>query len=347
MPGRKYSAPNSNYRYSINGQEKETELNPNITSAEFWMYDSRLGRRWNVDPVVKEFESPYACFSNNPIARIDVNGDSDTASASRINTLTEVMDGAASAMQKTGEGIKKAQADLKTMQGLINQKAATDIGMSWNIFSWVPQMLTDVVSGGSDLDKMGASYAQRVKEIEGLMVQYNQFLDLYNQAASELKQTLSSAKHLDIGGGVILNSMGGSQMAGIVATSHLNKGSSSSSFALYEIVVDGQTFKYGIADANRVRKTGQWAGYPVRLAQQLSKIAKYAPDLEVLGKVRTILQTTKAEMLVVETRKILVHAKTLGIPIGNVAHIKKYAELMGKGELSAKALQALSKFIKF
>ena len=36
-------------------------------SAEFWQYDTRLGRRWNVDPVLKEYESPYACFAGNPV----------------------------------------------------------------------------------------------------------------------------------------------------------------------------------------------------------------------------------------------------------------------------------------
>ena len=55
MPGRKYQQGNSNYRYSINGQEKESELNENITTAEFWEYDSRIVRRWNVDPVYKEY----------------------------------------------------------------------------------------------------------------------------------------------------------------------------------------------------------------------------------------------------------------------------------------------------
>lgn len=47
------------------------------------MHDSRIGRRWNVAPVVKHDESPYACFSNNPISRVDPNGDSDTASAAK------------------------------------------------------------------------------------------------------------------------------------------------------------------------------------------------------------------------------------------------------------------------
>jgi RHS repeat-associated protein len=73
MPERKYTATSSSkYRFSINGQEKETELNPNITTAMFWEYDSRIGRRWNVDPIYKH--SPYECFSGNPISFVDRNG---------------------------------------------------------------------------------------------------------------------------------------------------------------------------------------------------------------------------------------------------------------------------------
>ncbi len=76
MPGRKWQA--SNYRYSHNGHEKEEEIFSGAQSAEFWMYDSRIGRRWNIDPVVDESLSPYACFNNNPIYFNDINGDSPT-----------------------------------------------------------------------------------------------------------------------------------------------------------------------------------------------------------------------------------------------------------------------------
>jgi LysM repeat protein len=80
MPGRKYQATTSSkYRYSINGQEKERELNENITSAEFWMYDSRIGRRWNIDPIINFSISPYAVFNNNPIANKDEFGNTSTS----------------------------------------------------------------------------------------------------------------------------------------------------------------------------------------------------------------------------------------------------------------------------
>jgi len=58
------------YRYGFGGQEKDDEVNGVTGSsytAEFWQYDSRLGRRWNVDPITYPWQSSYAAFNNNPI----------------------------------------------------------------------------------------------------------------------------------------------------------------------------------------------------------------------------------------------------------------------------------------
>ena len=89
MPGRKYSIANTNYRYSINGQEKSTEVDPggNITTAEYWEYDSRIGKRWNCDQVRKEYESPYATFGNNPIRYVDPYGKDTALYTSNAGTL--------------------------------------------------------------------------------------------------------------------------------------------------------------------------------------------------------------------------------------------------------------------
>jgi LysM repeat protein len=73
MPGRLHTTGNS-YRYSINGQEKTPEIAPNTTTAEFWQYDARIARRWNVDPIPKKYESSYMAFGGNPISVIDPNG---------------------------------------------------------------------------------------------------------------------------------------------------------------------------------------------------------------------------------------------------------------------------------
>jgi RHS repeat-associated protein len=65
------------YRYGFNGQEKVDEIAGvgNHNTALFWEYDTRLGRRWNVDPVDQVGVSNYACFGNNPIAYNDKDGD--------------------------------------------------------------------------------------------------------------------------------------------------------------------------------------------------------------------------------------------------------------------------------
>ncbi len=67
------------YTYGFNSQEKDDEVSGsgNSYTAEFWQYDSRLGRRWNIDPVDKPWMSSYHAFSNKPITNIDPNGAND------------------------------------------------------------------------------------------------------------------------------------------------------------------------------------------------------------------------------------------------------------------------------
>lgn len=75
QPGR--DANPATYRYGMNGHEKETEINGmagTLLSAEYWMYDSRLARRWNVDPVEIVGFTPYHAFANNPIYFADPSG---------------------------------------------------------------------------------------------------------------------------------------------------------------------------------------------------------------------------------------------------------------------------------
>jgi RHS repeat-associated protein len=68
----------SGYRYGFNGQEKVDEIagEGNHNTALFWEYDTRLGRRWNVDPLADQRISltPYNFCSNNPILRVDPDG---------------------------------------------------------------------------------------------------------------------------------------------------------------------------------------------------------------------------------------------------------------------------------
>ena len=65
------------YRYFFNGQEADNEvLGEGVSlSAEFWQYDTRLGRRWNMDPNNQRSVSVYSCFNDNPMWFVDVKGD--------------------------------------------------------------------------------------------------------------------------------------------------------------------------------------------------------------------------------------------------------------------------------
>ena len=47
----------------------------NSYTAQFWEYDSRIGRRWNLDPRPTVGMSLYATFNNSPIGLIDRFGD--------------------------------------------------------------------------------------------------------------------------------------------------------------------------------------------------------------------------------------------------------------------------------
>jgi LysM repeat protein len=65
------------YRFGFNGMERVDEISGvgNHYTAEYWEMDPRVLRRWNTDPVVKHWESPYAIFHNNPIFFTDPQGD--------------------------------------------------------------------------------------------------------------------------------------------------------------------------------------------------------------------------------------------------------------------------------
>ncbi len=57
--------------------EKSNEIkgNDNSYTAEFWEYDPRMGRRWNLDPKPTFGISSYSAFNNNPIFYSDPLGD--------------------------------------------------------------------------------------------------------------------------------------------------------------------------------------------------------------------------------------------------------------------------------
>jgi hypothetical protein len=106
----------NNYRYGFNGFEKDDEIKGagNHLSFGDYGYDTRLGRRWNIDPKDQEDLSPYAVYNNNPNYFIDPDGESP------ISVF---------AKQVAKAGLKKAAKEA--VEAAIKKKLASYMGNKW------------------------------------------------------------------------------------------------------------------------------------------------------------------------------------------------------------------------
>ncbi|MDR2910341.1 MAG: hypothetical protein LBV47_03105, partial [Bacteroidales bacterium] len=70
------SQNSDSYRWGFQGHEQDNEIKGIGNHLKFgdYGYDTRLGRRWNLDPVDQIVISNYAVFGNNPIINVDPDG---------------------------------------------------------------------------------------------------------------------------------------------------------------------------------------------------------------------------------------------------------------------------------
>jgi hypothetical protein len=104
------------YIYGFDNQRKDNEINGegDDYTAEFWEYDPRIGRRWNIDPVVKVNESPFVCFGDNPILAIDPNG----ADSTTYIYSSKKSDGKAAYSQSQMQEIADQAQNLDRLNGI-------------------------------------------------------------------------------------------------------------------------------------------------------------------------------------------------------------------------------------
>jgi len=78
MPGRKYSQPNTKYRYGFNGKENDNEVKGEGNQQDYGLriYDPRLGKFLSVDPLYRDYPwyTPYQFAGNDVIRNIDLDG---------------------------------------------------------------------------------------------------------------------------------------------------------------------------------------------------------------------------------------------------------------------------------
>ncbi|WP_343692798.1 hypothetical protein [Chitinophaga sp.] len=74
--GVSYGITAKGYRYGFNGQERSDDIagEGNHNTAEYWEFDTRTGRRWNLDPEPNTGISEYSGLNNNPIFYTDILG---------------------------------------------------------------------------------------------------------------------------------------------------------------------------------------------------------------------------------------------------------------------------------
>jgi RHS repeat-associated protein len=230
MPNRHFESAGTGYRYGFNGKEKDKEINENSFTAEYWQYDARIGRRWNVDPVSKAYESPYAVLGNNPIWFIDFNGADTTKpeaaeNGGKVKELqdvivtsrirTEIVNSFKQAVGASLVGHKDRaylgdrllnmihdDPGFKSFQNDFIQEAKKDIRYGKEDFKVVPNQKMVTLGGESDQTPMSKQLKDFVNPFEKTMEKYPKTWDV---ASNELTWIL---RHVNVSPVLYVNSNG-------------------------------------------------------------------------------------------------------------------------------------------
>jgi RHS repeat-associated protein len=161
------------YRFGFNGQEKDDEVSGvgNTMTAEFWEYDARLGRRWNLDPKPRIGISEYSVFGNNPIWFMDPLGDT-------------WINGYAKDKAKAEENLKTKQNELNSKQKSFEEKYKNTEVKSLN-----GDALKDYNNELSSLKEAKDKFASAQYELDDLTKKF----DLANELIKEFKIQASNA----------------------------------------------------------------------------------------------------------------------------------------------------------
>ena len=146
LPDRTLSENNNKYRFGFNGQIKDDEVYGEGSSytAEFWQYDPRTARRWNIDPKPIPSISPYATFEDNPILYADPFGDKI------INGHKEERDKAQDKMNQKKNALDAFNGNTEA-KGY--KKALREFNQSQNQFNRIDAVYQEVQTAITDLEK--------------------------------------------------------------------------------------------------------------------------------------------------------------------------------------------------
>ena len=271
MDNRSYQ--NQSYAFGFNGQMKSFELDAegDLYTAEFWQYDSRSARRWNVDPITVPRESGYAVFRNNPIGYQDANGDCPTCISGAI--VSGLLDMAF----QVGEHMLNGD-DFET--------AFSKVDWGDVAISATGGFITGAFSGGFDkLIKYAGDSKKRKILVKLLDVGFDALVGLVEEYAKDIDNPQAQNKGWgDRIKGTLLNMLG--MQAGKTVAKKLGKGTSNSSQGkLDPEFVD----KYGddLADLAEIRMSNTDILARINIVKKAinnskNKISKLNKEIEIL-----------------------------------------------------------------
>jgi len=152
VPNRQGSTPA--YRYGFGGHEKIDELKGDGNHLDFgdYGYDPRIGRRWNIDPLFRIWQSPYATFNNNPIVFADPNGLEGVPKQKEVQKGDTFYD-----IAKNSDGAFTVNDLIKWNPG-VNPKNLK-IGSKINVSNPNSSLKIGTGGGGAMLGEQGASHS--------------------------------------------------------------------------------------------------------------------------------------------------------------------------------------------
>ncbi len=173
------------YRFGFNGQEKDDEVAGagNTNTAMFWEYDTRLGRRWNLDPKPQINISDYAVMGDNPIQNLDLFGDTWVNEAQRERKNEEVNIVAAK------DNIETLEFNMGTTQRLVD--GSINIGQQIYYEKKIAEANTIYQETEAKLNKAKMNEAITDKILCGIKTNYPDLYEKYDKLPGEFRIVIS------------------------------------------------------------------------------------------------------------------------------------------------------------
>ena len=186
--------------FAFNGQEKDDEVSDagNTNTAMFWEYDTRSGRRWNLDPLssAKPWITPYHAFSNKPILNKDPNGAYDEVF---INSVEDELNGDTKQTDLAVAELSKSAPNLKIYRTSTGQIKASGTAVTPNEFQ-----LLNAINDPNIVVKVNASSDSKLAgKFLGAVISKNTEvipLDIFNKSITStiLNITTSASTQQDV-----------------------------------------------------------------------------------------------------------------------------------------------------